>query len=213
MLKNKTVPMIEPGVMTNKEIKQLLADADQLDRERYYTGNFDAFSAWEWRRQYTDKYGFHIYSKEQIEMLAEILQGQKVIEVLSGTGHFAKCLEDKGVNIKALDNSSWVESGKFKELYKLDFDQDALQFNYQGYDTVIMCWPPHDNPITDQILAKMKRGQVLLYQGEHRGGCCADDAFFEMLEKRAMELEMPPNWPRFKFDGLHDDWYKYVIVK
>jgi len=63
----------------------------------------------------------------------------------------------------------------------------------------------------------MSPGQTLIYQGEGRGGCTADDAFFQHLESVHEEtgeslwiplqsLSQRLNECHFRFSGMHDRW-------
>jgi hypothetical protein len=69
--------------------------------------------------------------------------------------------------------------------------------------TLFLCWPPYGRPVASVALRRYlgAGGRTVAYVGEHEGGCCADEAFFPLLEQSfKCEAELAiPQWP-----GMHD---------
>ena len=66
--------------------------------------------------------------------------------------------------------------------------------------TLLLAWPPYDDPIGEKALTAYA-GTRVIYIGEMDGGCCGDDAMFQRLatEWREVAEIRPVQWA-----GLHD---------
>lgn len=69
------------------------------------------------------------------------------------------------------------------------------------FDCLMYVWPDYAEPWAYNILRR-KMPNTVLYIGEGRGGCTADDNFHEFLSKEYTRVwhSMLPNWP-----SIHDD--------
>jgi hypothetical protein len=83
--------------------------------------------------------------------------------------------------------------------------KEALEVYGREYDVLMMCWPPHSDPMAYEALRAFK-GDKLIYVGESDDGCNATDAFFELIEKEWVKIKVIniPQW-----FGLHDSLYLY----
>lgn len=76
--------------------------------------------------------------------------------------------------------------------------------------TVCVVWPPYDtSDAADMVKEILKNDNVqyLIYVGEGRGGCTADDDFFEILDEK---FEKSGKYDMLsRFDGIYDNFYGY----
>lgn len=54
---------------------------------------------------------------------------------------------------------------------------------------LVLCWPLHNDDMASRALAAF-RGDFVIYLGEGRDGCTGDSAFFDMLEREWIPLEV-----------------------
>lgn len=161
----------------------------------------------EFRTKYIHKYGFYILTKESFDNIVEICEGKKCIEVGCGTGFLSANLVNAGISCDAVDNKS--RKYGFEEDYVEVIEYDCTKIDFLDYDVVIMCWPCYKSDHAYQILKNMHPGQILIYQGEGHGGCCADDQFFDHLSENFDEDEDSSdaiNKNHVQFPGIHDFW-------
>ena len=75
-----------------------------------------------------------------------------------------------------------------------------------------MVWPCLGSDFAHDVLLNMTPGQQLYYRGESRGGCTANDLFFDALETHAKYLEEPSdllNRCSVRDYCIHDYWSVY----
>lgn len=130
---------------------------------------------------------YPIISAELLNALATFLRGRRVLDVGAGTGYLARILHDKGIDIQAVDSrngpntrTQWWE----KQLY---FDVklvDVLDMTEFDTDVVIMTWPCMDTKFSEHVASCLKKGQILIYQGESKSGCTGTNEFFDLVADR-----------------------------
>lgn len=138
------------------------------------------------RQQRILEEGFPIITRESLDELVRYIGTDTVFEVGAGTGYLARLLHDRGVIVSAVDSKEgrctrqqWWEEGR-TPYFPIDFI-DATKLATLPGDIVLMSWPCYDSNYAYEIARKLLPGQVLLYQGESRGGCCATNEFFDYL--------------------------------
>jgi hypothetical protein len=72
---------------------------------------------------------------------------------------------------------------------------------------VFVCWPSYDEGWAGEMAMVIKSGRRLVVIGESRGGCTANNRFFDILDSKFEEVGSIyiPQW-----DGLHDYLWTYV---
>ena len=146
------------------------------------------------------------------QTLAFILEhcGSRVIDPLAGTGYWAWLLAQAGRHVIASDAipppgngkpNHWHSNGEcFVPVTEADA-VDALA----GIDaTLLLMWPPYGEAVGARIVSAYE-GDSIIYYGEGEGGCCADDAMFQLFTNEwvAGADHRPIQW-----SGMHD----YVTV-
>lgn len=168
------------------------------------------------RDKFIAKFGFSVYSKESLDLLATFLQGRgSCVDVGAGTGYLTRALVKRGVICHAMDKggSSFSRYGLKRTIHR-DFEIDVSLMSLQDYPTVLMSWPEQVGPMSKTVIDKMHSGQMLVYIGESQGGCTACDEFFDAVYDSTQwlywkKLSDHLNMTHFNFLGLHDQFEVY----
>jgi hypothetical protein len=170
------------------------------------------------RDQFRRDYGYVLATSEVMERLATFLHGRgPVLDAGSGSGYLSRELVRLGVDMFAVDSRDYRvhhPDGRgypIRAVYQLDSVDDATQHVTSRFGTVMMTWPPLNQPFALNVAQKMLPGQFLVYEGEMVGGCNADDAFFELMADRSVwepleELTARLNDVHVVAETLHDCW-------
>jgi hypothetical protein len=161
------------------------------------------------------EYGFPIIHDKTIEILRKFLRNKKVVEIGSGNGYLAYYLEQAGVDITAVNNycSGDYNSLNWKDFYyKRDRQEDARYhyYYYNKYNCIIMSWPDSGDDLAYLVAKRMKKDRILIYQGESKYGCTANDNFFNYIEKyfrQIKPIQRLLNDKHLQYFGIHDYWY------
>lgn len=163
-------------------------------------GKYPDVIAPRWRL--TKTFAWAIPTPGDIAWMVGYLGGRGVVDFGAGTGYWAWQLAQAGVDVLAFDKEPGgnhycaptpfhdVRRGQVDTLLILDHDRDAL----------FLSWPPYKDPFGADLL-RAYRGDMLFYAGEPDGGCCADDDFFELLDKEWEEAAGSPS--HATYSGIH----------
>lgn len=114
--------------------------------------------------------------------LAAYLRGHRVLEVMAGRGWLAKALMHHGVVVTATDDLSWGEGRKWKPplvpVLRLEAEEAVRRFGAE-HDVLLVSWPPYDDDGALRAARAWGDERPIVYVGEDKGGCMADDAFFD----------------------------------
>lgn len=130
------------------------------------------------------------------EALQTIEKYGPIVEIGAGGGYWAMLLRNRGVKVDAYDESPhsnhWVRYG-WSEVAVGSYQKAATK------KTLLLCWP-YMNDMAENCLWRFQ-GKTIIYIGEHEGGCCATDQFFEKLRRHFRQVDDVeiPQWP-----GIHD---------
>lgn len=176
--------------------------------------NTGGFCKYYYRSEYIKDLGFCIVTTETENVLATFLSTKKVVDIGARTGFLSKILSNKGVNVTAVDigDGSYfgVEYQKIPKWYNIQII-DATQLDLSSFDVILLSWPDYEKSTAYDIIKNMKKGQILVYEGEGPGGCTADDNFHDYL-KNFMYLEDITdrlNEHHIQFPGIYDWWAVY----
>lgn len=181
------------------------------------TFDFDLFKTlYILREQYIKKYGFALLSEPFIDSLAEQLSDSTTIELGAGSGFLSLCLQNKGINITPYDKYP-LDKNKYKfSLHHTEVlvNNAASIIEENKCFSYIISWPNYADNWAYKALLKMQKGTILYYCGEGRGGCTANDAFFDFLSKKTSFDPIKSkkiNKHYLSWKGIHDRWYVYII--
>ena len=188
------------------EYRQKYSDFKQYDRW------VEAFKA---RDELTRKFAWAVPTDEALECIAKY---SPIVEIGAGTGYWAHLLEQMGVEIHAYDKyppdgtqipdfdvkledypgKSWYHRGAYPHTNVRQGNQRKLK-GYKPQWNLFLCWPTMSNVAVQSLI--YHRGEYVIYIGEGRWGCNANDAFFDRLDKFYEQVEgvSIPQW-----DGIHD---------
>jgi len=128
--------------MSEEEIEKMLQDRRNMSflREFYR------------REKFIDEFSWSVPSKEAVEKIKEFIGNDKILEVGSGYGLWAKLLIDAGINLHATDPLNWTEyyrwhpsKKKFTPIEPIS-NVEAIK-KYPGYNVLMMSWPTYDDPM------------------------------------------------------------------
>ena len=141
--------------------------------------------------------GFVLISKDWINDLSQWIGKRNCLELMSGLGALSYGLRMQGVGIIATDNYSWREKANGEDSLLWNDNKmwtyvenlgtlESIEKYGKNVDIIIMSWPPYDDEIAVKVLKKMRDinpSCIMIYIGEGKGGCTANDEFFTMFEK------------------------------
>ncbi len=149
----------------------------------------DVARLWLLRRALTMQYSWSIPDPETVVFVAE-QSGGKIIDPMAGTGYWAYLLTQAGVITLASDldppqpgskDNIWHRDvAQFVEVARNDAAA-AVQDVDPSY-TLFLSWPPMSSAAARAVQAYP--GDKLIYIGEDKGGCNADDSFFDLLDEQ-----------------------------
>lgn len=174
-------------------------------------------------------YGFCLPTQEVMDLLQQIFVDFagprcRVLDAGSGSGFISQELCKRGISAFAVDLCDYENRARkfgypIIQVHQRNALGDAVQFVGQGFDAVLLVWPPYNEdmgqPFALNVAQAMLPGQMLIYQGEDAGGCTGDDGFFEYLKNERVwthrqDLSKRLNAVHIRFWGTHDYWHVYV---
>lgn len=206
------------AVINQSITKANMSDLLSQTQWEHFLGNASFEQTWNIREQHIKFLGFPIITKEVIFELASFLGEMKVADLGCGTGYISAALKARGVNIDAYDDySSTYSVGTMNNVQYCKVENvDYFNIDLDHYNAILMSWPDYDSDNAYKIASKMKSGQILIYQGEGKGGCTADDKFFDLILDETQFVELIDMYyvlgeyhVRFKNIGIQDSWYVY----
>lgn len=143
------------------------------------------------RRRKLTKLVWAVPSKKVVEAITIFATGTRILEIGAGSGVWACLLASEGATVIATDIKK--KKHTFHPIEELA--AVAAVEAHPECDTLFLCWPEYTKFYAVEALRAFQ-GDKMVYIGESEGGCCADDAFFEEME-RDWEYAMMvlPRWP------------------
>lgn len=166
-------------------------------RQKYIEDGMFAFVSWKW-----------------LYPFVEWINNRKCLEVMAGRGILSLALRQKGIDVIATDDFSWskIEHGNFKkwsdtvtEVEELDAIESVEKYG-KDIDILIMSWPYMDDTAYKVIktLNEINPHALTVYIGEGRGGCTANDIFFDNFEEIEDDSFLPVQRNFERWRGLYD---------
>ncbi|MFZ2541601.1 MAG: hypothetical protein WAW75_07475 [Gallionella sp.] len=87
--------------------------------------------------------------------------------------------------------------------------RDAVALLPGSFDMMLLVWPNLGTPFGDQAAHAMRSGQIIILEGEEKGGSTATEEFFDVLNADFERLDAETqalNEQHRTFPGLHDRW-------
>lgn len=150
-------------------------------------------------------YSWAIPSPGAVAWIVQRLGGQGLVETGAGGGYWAWQLSQAGADVVAYDPSPPPAKFALREWHSVLRD-DASATAHHPDRALLLCWPSYSEPWAAHALSCYK-GDRLFYIGESKGGCCADDDFFELLYEEWEEAGECPQ--HISWWGIHDYLTEY----
>lgn len=160
-----------------------------------YYGLNDIFDSFLKREEYIKKYAWAIPNEEAIRICTKY---SPLVEIGAGNGYWAKLIREAGGTVYTYDCKSIISCKAVASRFVVNgFPEDVARHNDCN---LFLCWPPYDVGMAANCL-KHFSGKYVIYIGEGRGGCTADDRFHDILATCFTDIETVniPQWP-----GVHD---------
>ena len=186
-------------------------------RSAHYAVDCDVFHEYEphtyapilSRQSLVHQFSWSIPSPEALTSIARF--SKSIVEVGCGTGYWASLLQHVGCDVICYDEhppSTGVNSYGHCREYTDIRSGSCMSAEAHADRTLMLSWPPYGESMGhDTLQAYLNAGgQSLVYIGESSGGCCGDDAFFNLIHA-ALELVSTIDLPQWY--GLHDAVFLY----
>jgi hypothetical protein len=181
------------GCATNEYRCSSAKDYIKVDTARYYLRS---------------KFGYSIPDKAALDLCVSHCNA-KILEVGAGTGYWAYELRKAGADVIATDLYSKKDQVyNFTKRWGRNKILNAPDAVAKYPDrSLFMSWPCYNLPWAHEALVTFRevmtdpKNQRFVFVGERRGGCTANDDFFEELDKHweLVKHHRIPKWPY-----LHD---------
>jgi hypothetical protein len=166
-------------------------------------------SAMNCREEITKISSFPLLAWNWIKLLAEYIGNKKCLEICCGLGTLSWALKELNINIIATDNFSshfnFAKKNLWTNIEQIDCIEAIKKYG-KSADYIILSWPTYSDNLAYNCLLKMRkinRNCKMIYIGEQKCGCCADDNFFDTGNFDYKELENIKNiFPCCEF--IHD---------
>ena len=175
------------------------------------------FSTKEWkaRKKAVSLYAWAIPSEEAIRAIIEC---GPVVEIGAGSGYWASLIAQLGGDVVAYDQYEPKANKDYP------FEQGWFPVQKGGPEkaaehaerALFLCWPPYNDSFARECVDAYQ-GDTVIFVGEGRGGCTADDDFFRTMGESSWDWEneetlepLSDEWERAdeinipQWDGIHD---------
>jgi hypothetical protein len=154
---------------------------------------------------FISNYSYAVPTTDAITEISRFFQDKgPILEVSAGLGLWSALLQLAGLDMIPSDAfaSDGLEEAKESDTFTSVTHMDSIEaIHLNKTPCLFICWPTYNDPFAFESL-KAFEGEYLLYIGEHYG-CCADDHFFELLEKEWEEVtEIAHKRWRFAADSI-----------
>ncbi len=135
------------------------------------------------RRKLIAKYSWAIPDREAIEL---IVKYSPLVEVGAGNGYWAYLISQLGGEIICFDKypGKIHQSEEYFEQmwYPVSGEDENIVTEFSDR-SLFLCWAPYNDDMAVNCLRNYS-GNTVVYVGEGVDGCCANDAFFELLTEK-----------------------------
>ena len=159
------------------------------------------------RSAFTTYISWSIPTIDVLNGITTFINDEKVLEIGSGHGLWAKLLKLRNVNIVATDSFSTNYSEDNKTLTHIQpISAITAIKTFFDINVLMIVWPSYEDSFAFDSLSNFK-GNKLVYIGEEKYGCCACDEFFKELSSK---WELDEFLKLERWDGIHDSCYLYI---
>ena len=155
------------------------------------------------RQRLVEKYGWAIPNED---VLTYLQQFDSILDIGCGKAYWSYLLNerDSSMSIECIDRDlpedTWVDRNLIRETSIYE-----LPATYIEGRVVLMIWPPYDDDMAAYVAGCSPNH--ICYVGEPRGGCTANNKFFDRVETEyglVGAIDIP------SYVGVNDKFYHYV---
>jgi hypothetical protein len=155
------------------------------------------------RRMFTFNFAWAIPTINAVDAIVEFAGPDQILEICCGLGLWAGLIRARNGNIIPTDPfvSHWTSKGQkyVQPIHQLDGVSAVNKFKT---NVLFICWPGYDESYAYDTLKAFK-GNKLVYIGESKEGCNANDDFFVLLDNEWDEIHYSCNILRWC--GINDN--------
>ncbi|MDN3354312.1 hypothetical protein [Actinomadura sp. DC4] len=149
----------------------------------------------------TKRYAWAIPSPGDIGWLAQIVGDRGLVEIGAGSGYWAWQARQAGIDVIAYEpadaaTNPYTDGTEYAPMLREGHPAAARHRDR----VLLLCWPSHDLPWAAETLG-VYPGDLLVYIGQDRGGNCADDAFFHLLDRAWTPVGSSPHHVTWRHTG------------
>lgn len=182
-----------------------------------HKGEFDR--EWERRREFCAAVAHAVPSQEVIDTIRDFVGTEKVLEIGAGRGLWAQLLLVAGVNILPTDGAPRLAGFRARpgaqhaSIQSLPGAQFTPVLTMSANDAVsalsrrkclFTCWPSTD--MKWMKLLETGNFEKIVYIGEEKGGCTANNTFFRYMEEHYVKEVFPIR----RWNGSNDELHLYL---
>jgi hypothetical protein len=162
------------------------------------------------RSKLVEIYSWAVTDQKAIEQIVKTTKDMGIIEIGAGRGYWASILADCGINIAAYDIGKnenayfYYPVNLIGNYYPIDNAERKIASLHQD-KALFLCWPPYDTPMAYNCVSEYS-GNTLIYIGEDKYGCTADDKFFDFISDN---FKLDNIIDMAQWEGIHDNLYIY----
>ena len=165
------------------------------------------------RGEFCKTFAWAIPNNQAIETIARY---SPIVEIGAGGGYWAMLLRDKGVDVICYDKNPpnvKLDASKSESWSQVLWSEvlkgGSTQAGKYPDRALFLCWPPYRQNMADNALRHYLKagGKTIIYVGETKWGCCANEKFFSRLKKNFTleEYVSIPVW-----DSIHDQLFVWT---
>ena len=148
-----------------------------------------------YRNTIIERSSWFLLNQKTVDLVIEKINNRTCLEIMGGLGWLAHALSLANVDIVSTDDFSW-EKSQPSYIQKCRFDVERLEASkavdkYSDKEVLLCTWPPYNENAFTKAIKNWSKD--IIYIGEDRDGCTADDEFFEIFEVE--EQLTIPTWP------------------
>jgi len=200
---DRVVQLIRDNIDNSAIVQRAIDFATHLEERDSCSFNLQDHMA---RCAFTNRLAWAIPSRPAVTAICEFAGSDLILEVCAGLALWAALIRGSGGNIVATD--SFTSHGTSSEKAFLDvvhMDAVSAVLAYPDSQVLFLCWPGYAESYAGDALEEFQ-GDRVVFIGEGRDGCTADDRFFDLLAQFWEEVDFInlKHWP-----GIHDALFLY----
>ncbi len=131
-------------------------------------------------RLWTPLFGYNVITNKIVDTIKKFVNNDKILSIMAGNGLLEYILSKNNMNVTITENGDW-EIKPYSNCIPIlnrDYSDAIKEFKT---NVLLVSWIPYDEEVCD--IFDLFKGDKMIIFGEERGGCCANDEFFDKLDE------------------------------